>query len=209
MAKKNKFSKVLLVEGKNDQHVVWAFCERKELPETFSVKNCEGVTGLIKQLPVYLKGSYDTIGVLVDADQNLISRWESISNAARSTFPNLPTDLPKEGLLHSNAQDKKIGIWVMPNNELTGMLENFLELLVPVNDELIHRVEDFLVNIEEEKLHKYKAVHRIKAKIHTWLSLQENPEITLGQSITNRCLDLDKDIARAFEQWLRALFMLA
>jgi hypothetical protein len=28
----------LLVEGKNDQHVIWALCEQYQLPETFSVE---------------------------------------------------------------------------------------------------------------------------------------------------------------------------
>ena len=27
----------LLVEGKNDRHVIWALCEQYQLPETFSV----------------------------------------------------------------------------------------------------------------------------------------------------------------------------
>ncbi|MEC4880603.1 MAG: DUF3226 domain-containing protein [Scytonema sp. PMC 1070.18] len=28
----------LLVEGKNDRHVIWALCERHQLPDTFSVE---------------------------------------------------------------------------------------------------------------------------------------------------------------------------
>jgi hypothetical protein len=206
MAKKKNFSKVLLVEGKNDQHVVWAFCAHQNLPETFFVKDCKGIDDLIKVLPVYLKGPYDTVGVLVDADQNLESRWQSIQHASSTIFPDFPPTLPKNGLVHHNAEGKQIGVWVMPNNELTGMLEDFLALLVPDGDVLLNRVEEFLVRIEEEELNRYRDVHRIKAKIHTWLSLQENPEVTLGQSITNHYLSLDTPIAVVFEKWLRDLF---
>lgn len=209
MAKKEKFSKILLVEGKNDQHVIWAFCKRQDLPINFSVEAAGNVEELIKKLPVYLKGSsdrYDTIGVVVDADQHLAGRWQSIQQAAKETFPNFPTALPQKGLIHTNEEEKKIGVWIMPNNELTGMLEDFLEMLVPEGDVLIDRVEEFLSSLEAEQLQKYKAIHRTKAKIHAWLSLQENPEITMGQSITAQYLNVDTAVAQAFEQWLRNLF---
>ena len=50
----------LLVEGKNDRHVIWALCQQYQLPETFSVEvpqeeGTEGVDALLNGLPERLK----------------------------------------------------------------------------------------------------------------------------------------------------------
>jgi len=44
----------LLVEGKNDPHVIWALCAQYQLPETFSVEvpeegGTEGVEALLER----------------------------------------------------------------------------------------------------------------------------------------------------------------
>ena len=39
---KEKFDKKLLVEGNDDQHVIWALCEQFKVNETFDVIDCEG-----------------------------------------------------------------------------------------------------------------------------------------------------------------------
>ena len=46
----------LLVEGKNDQHVIWHLCQQYQLEETFSVvvpqeEGTEGVEALLNGLP--------------------------------------------------------------------------------------------------------------------------------------------------------------
>lgn len=33
--KKENYTKKLLVEGNDDQHVIWALCEKFNIPETF------------------------------------------------------------------------------------------------------------------------------------------------------------------------------
>ncbi|MEQ9549678.1 MAG: DUF3226 domain-containing protein [Coleofasciculus sp. G3-WIS-01] len=69
----------LLVEGKNDRHVIWALCNQYQLPETFSVevaeeKGTEGIEALLAGLPARI------LGIVVDTDQNLLARWQAVQN---------------------------------------------------------------------------------------------------------------------------------
>jgi hypothetical protein len=73
-------TKQLLVEGKNDRHVIWALCERYQLPETFSVEipqegKTEGIEVLLNSLRDKLREkNLQTLGIVVDADQDLQAR---------------------------------------------------------------------------------------------------------------------------------------
>lgn len=64
----------LLVEGKNDRHVIWALCEQYQLPETFSVEvpmaeEGQGIEILLADLPFKLREkNLRTLGIVVDAD---------------------------------------------------------------------------------------------------------------------------------------------
>ena len=62
----------LLVEGNDDQHVIWAICEKYKIAETFDVIDNGSINRVLKRLPVDLKDdSIQTVGVIVDADQNM------------------------------------------------------------------------------------------------------------------------------------------
>lgn len=55
MKRSEKFKKKLLVEGNDDQHVIWALCEKFGVVENFDVIDCEGVENLLNQIPVRFK----------------------------------------------------------------------------------------------------------------------------------------------------------
>jgi hypothetical protein len=53
----------LLVEGKNDQHVIWALCNQYQLPETFSVEvpeedGTERIEALLAGLPARFRSRF-------------------------------------------------------------------------------------------------------------------------------------------------------
>lgn len=77
----------LLVEGNDDQHVVWALCEKHNIPESFDVIDCESVENVLKAFEVRLKiaDNNQRIGIVVDADINLKSRWDSIVSVLKKT----------------------------------------------------------------------------------------------------------------------------
>jgi hypothetical protein len=94
----------------------------------------------------------------------------------------------------------------MPNNNLDGMLEDFIYFLVPQDDELLPIVNTTLNTIEEGSLNKYAPIHRSKATIHSWLALQEDPGTPMGLGITKRYLTTDEATCKLFVDWINELF---
>ena len=197
----------LLVEGKDDQHVIWALCQKFGLAQTFEVIDSEGIEELLQEFPVRLKeGGTNTVGVIIDADTNLAGRWQSLKDILSKAGYTVPDELPQTGLIISAENQKRFGAWIMPDNHLNGMLEDFIQFLVPVDDQLLPMVKDHLTSIESRSLHKYAGVHRAKALVHAWLALQESPGTPMGQAITKRYLSTDQQTCQNFINWLTELF---
>ena len=207
MSANEKFSSQLLVEGNDDQHVIWSLCVKFNLEQNFEVIDCKGIDKLYEQIPVRFKQSgINTIGIIVDADINLQSRWTSLKGLLTKQGFTIPDELPSTGLIVANADTKRIGVWIMPNNNLNGMLEDFISFLVPKDDKLLSIVNSTLQNIEDQKLNKYSLTHKSKATIHSWLSWQEDPGTPIGLGITKRYLTTDEKTCLQLTDWLTKLF---
>lgn len=202
----------LVVEGKNDQHVIWALCERHAIPETFEVVTADdaggGVDDLLDGIPVRLKtAGLRTLGIVVDADENLQGRWDAIRHRLSSSdYQNLPDRPDPQGTVIEQEHLPRVGIWLMPDNQLPGMLEDFVAHLIPQNDLLLPKAEFIVAEIEQENLQRYSLLHHPKALIHTWLAWQDIPGRPMGQSITAQVLLHDTPVATAFAAWLNRLF---
>ena len=206
MKVEGKFNQKLLLEGNDDQHVIWALCERYDIAENFDVIDCGGVEKLMQQLPVRFKQSdIKTIGIIVDADTDIKNRWDSLKSILELQKFDLPDEIPLDGLIIDNGK-VTVGIWIMPNNDLNGMLEDFIAFLVPEDDKLLLIVHETLDKIEAQKLNAYLPIHKAKAIIHTWLSWQEDPGTPMGLSITKKYLNTDKETCLKLINWLKQLF---
>lgn len=72
-----------------------------------------------------------TLGILFDADTKPAGRYQRVFNLCGPFFPGFPNALPKDGLVIENAADqKRFGVWIMPDNAAEGDLEMFLRYLV-------------------------------------------------------------------------------
>ncbi len=199
-------NQILLVEGKNDQHVIWALRDRHHIEKSFDVIDCEGYDNLISQLPVRFKVSgVQTVGIIIDADDRLLQRWDAVKNQLTRLGFAVPDDLPAQGLIVSN-NAQKAGVWIMPDNQINGRLEDFMTFLIPENDRLSPIVDSTLENIESKGLNKYAANHRAKASIHTWLAWQKDPGTPMGSSITKRYLTTDVETCTKLIGWLKRLY---
>jgi hypothetical protein len=205
----------LLVEGKNDRHVIWALCQQYQLPETFSVEvpqeeGTEGVDALLNGLPERLKAeNLRRLGIVVDADRNLSGRWQSLKDKLSSIGDrDIPQSPPPEGWVcaPSDPYLPRVGVWLMPNNQLPGMLEDFVAYLIPPGDTLHPKAEAILQELEQAGLNRYSLIPHPKALIHTWLAWQEKPAMPMGQAITAQVLRCDCPIALIFIEWLKHLF---
>lgn len=209
-----KYSQQLLVEGSEDKRVISSLRKNLKIKESFEIKDCEGCPNLLRQLPILLKGSgnLNTIGVVLDADTDLNNRWKAVYNILKKSgkYDNIPATCDEKGtiIFPIEEDDIKVGVWLMPNNNDKGMLEDFVSFLISEDDKLLPKVDNALSEIEEEKLNQYKEIHKSKARIHTWLAWQENPGTPMGLAITKKYLSTTPIICQDFISWLNKLFNL-
>lgn len=208
----DNMTQTLFVEGNDDLHLICNICKVFNVTKTFDVEDSKGITKLSEGLPVRLKGSGETktIGVVVDADVSIGSRWQQIRDilVKSNLYADIPEECPSNGLILKpiNSDDIKVGVWIMPNNNNNGMLEDFAAFLIPDGDKLLPEVENVLDSIEARGLNKYKPIHHSKAKIHTWLAWQEDPGTPMGSAVTKKYLTTTPPICQAFVNWLNALY---
>lgn len=204
----------LLVEGKNDQHVIWNLAERLRLRETFDVQAKDSYFQLLQVLPIILKSTntWKRLGIVVDADVDLNAHWQAIRDILEKSgfYSNLPMVLPKEGLVcePDDREQLVVGVWIMPDNQLQGMIEDFVIDMIPncTEDPLLQKVDCVLRELEEKHLNRYKLVHRSKARIHTWLAWQDEPGMPMGITITKQILSTEHELCCRFVNWLDKMF---
>ncbi len=100
---------ILLVEGPNDLHTImhllirhgfdyrgWKRGGESLLPE---LKQVGGVVDLLDSIEITVKGSYDCIGFVLDADSPLASRWLAVRDRLTRVGVELPEQLAAEGII--------------------------------------------------------------------------------------------------------------
>jgi hypothetical protein len=199
----------LLVEG-NDKHVFWSLLEYYKVPEVFRVEGRGGINSLIDKLDVELdKPGLTRLGIVVDADTDLQSRWNVLRNKlTQYGYKAVPSKPDADGTILVEESLPVVGIWLMPGNTLPGMLEDFLHFLVPTGDSFWAMAEEVMQKVEGHQECRFRSTYRSKAKIYTWLAWQGEPGKPLGQAITARYLDADAPHAQKLIAWLRNLFAL-
>jgi len=85
-------------------------------------------------------------------------------------------------------------------------MEDFLAFLVPEDDQLLQPVDEFLDGLPATA-RRFRNAHRSKARIHTWLSVQDEPDGRLGLAITRQCLDPNCDVAQEFIDWVKRVLL--
>jgi len=202
---------VLLVEGTSDSGVITNLWKR-HYPEDqpFEIDVRFGLSNVREAFTGFLVGSeVQRLGVVVDADESLETRWPGFYQAlvVRGYRP-VPKKLPGDGLvLHRPERSvSTVGVWVMPDNQDPGRLEDFVRDLVPVGDRLWEHAGTVVDQIPDD-LRRFRAIHRTKAHVYTWLAWQNEPGLRLGPAVERRLLDSDAPHAVGFVSWLRRLFV--
>ncbi len=204
---KQDTDKVLLVEGDNDCHVVMALCAAHNVPETFGIYQCGSDVGVLKRLNALIvrPNPPQIIGVMLDADNSLASRWESIKGKLKHynyTFPIKPD--ANGTIVKSLVDEPLLGFWLMPNNQDSGMLEDFCaELAEPTS---LAFARECVEQAHSTKVTTFKEVHGSKAVIHTYLAWHDEPGYPMGKAITRQALRPHTDVAVRFSAWLTHLF---
>ncbi len=200
--------RLLLVEGADDFYVISGLCEVGKLPENFVIFDCGSDEDVLNTLSTLLLKADppEIVGVVIDTDKpDVRSRWQSIRDKLQN-YPYVLTNEPeRDGTIIEGVEDMpRLGFWLMPNNVDPGMLEDFCRQLAP--DEAIEFAEYCVTEAKERLFATFKAVHRSKAVVHTYLAWQDEPGNPLGLSIKAKVLKPEIEIAKTFTSWLQRLF---
>jgi hypothetical protein len=218
-------NRILLVEGTDDLHVLAHIFKAHGHEGKITIREQEGVDklkkrlnenafdNLLEDLSVELKGSELTaLGIIVDADLKIKERWQSMANKLKDlNYENVP-DLPvSNGTICTGKDLPKIGVWLMPDNTLPGMLEDFVKLLVPdeqksLLEKAVNAVE--LIPKEERLFITENSDKTSKAQIHTYLAWQSRPGVPYGVAIREKFLKADSQHAANLMNWIKELFNL-
>jgi hypothetical protein len=197
-----------MVEGIDDFHVLASLFKHHNVPEVFKLSEFGGLGRVIETLPVQLKATgIERVGIVVDADLDVESRWNSIRNVLIGAgFQNVPSAPNEEGTILRQTELPSVGIWLMPNNRVPGLVEDFAACLIPDGDALSLRALQVIDNIPPAE-RRFSEAHKSKAHIHTWLAWQSDPGTPMGLAITKRYLDASAPTAIRFLDWITRLLV--
>ena len=199
--------KLLLVEGLDDKHVVEHLC-RKLVPDLapdrdFRCQDTRGIDPLLKAISPALRPFERTaLGIVVDANDNPVTRWRAIGHRLRGADVQLP-DQPAQGGTIINGEPR-VGVWLMPNNSTPGELEHFVAKLVPEGDPVWPLAERYINGIPSEH-RQFSTGKELRAKLHAWLATRQEPR-KMGAAIRTAELNAEAPIAGQFADWLHTLF---
>ena len=198
--------RVLLVEGQDDKHVVSHLCSRFQPMPQFQIEDKGGVQELLDSIIQEARVSgRKSLGILLDVNDDFNARWSAISDRLRKENIEVPhTPEPTGTLIDGTIQTPRIGIWLMPDNETPGELEDFVAEMIPGNDPVWPRARQFIDNIPESD-RKFSEGKIQRARIHAWLATREDPR-QMGAAIGARDLHVDGALSTKFAEWLRELF---
>ena len=210
---KNSSSKHLIVEGKDDQYTIIHLTEKHGIAwdkKPVQIVDANGCEKALEDFSVRIKSS-ERIGIVMDADLNLTNRWQSIrdcllkfvkqQDVSSTVVPLKPN--PKGTII--SIGNRTVGIWLMPDNENVGKLEDFLKTLVPSTDCCWHYAEQ-AVEVAHEKGAQFSDLDKIKAHVYTWLAWQEEPGRPFGTAIKAAYFLHATPEALNFVNWFKQLF---
>ncbi len=205
----------LHVEGKDDKNAIIHLLVRhgidydaKDWPATFpSIEAIGSNEELLAGAETAVRLSNNlSIGFVLDANSSLQDRWTAIKARLERVYMDVPNTIPAGGFV-GNAKESRarVGVWLMPDNQRNGTLEEFLLTLIGKIDKLLSLAERS--SDRAKKLGaSFPNVNRNKAIIHTWLAWQKSPGLPYGSAVRARFFNHDSSAAIDFVAWFRNVF---
>ena len=124
--------RVLLVEGQDDLHVVRHLRESSSGMPDFCVKDKGGAKLLPSIYGEVLAEDRTAVGILLDANGDPQSKWQAVSDRLRDVGVTAPKAPAPDGTIIDGTL--RVGVWLMPDNQSSGELEDFIERMIPSSD---------------------------------------------------------------------------
>jgi hypothetical protein len=181
--------RVLLVEGNDDFHVLSSLFKHHNIPDAFRLNETGGIDRLLETFPVQLKATaIERVGIVVDADLSIADRWRAIQGILRSAgFAHVPNTPDEQGTIITQSNKPDVGIWLMPDNRLPGLVEDFAACLIPLDDRLsqlaLQAIDAIPVNDR-----RFSDIHRSKRPYSHMASLASRPRHSDGSGYYQKVL---------------------
>lgn len=200
---------LLIVEGKDDCHSILHLASQYSCETIFGIWQGENDEGALEKFGGLLVASIPKrpriLGIVLDSDKGPSQRWFQIVKKLEGFGYSLPPEPSPNGTIIQGSESyPKIGVWLMPDNQAVGMLEDFLLQLAP--KDAVDYARTCAQSAKSKGLGNYKTGHESKAVAHTYLAWQDEPGRPLGLAIKCRSFDINIDLAAHFMTWLKELF---
>ncbi|MDD5274427.1 MAG: hypothetical protein PHU14_17135 [Methylovulum sp.] len=216
---------LLVVEGETDEMFFTDLCRQWQLHPHIQVappKVIEGKKnskqGVYNILPMLLEqlndGNLKRLAVIVDADYQSVNSADGFNNTLSKVTEivtlygfALKSDQqsPPCGLIFQHDDGlSDFGLWIMPNNQDEGMLEDFLKTCIYRHEQpYFNHAAQAIAKLPDPK---FKTHHNSKAEIATWLAWQKKPGHGLYASVNDDLLDKDNALFQQLGAWLRHIY---
>ncbi|MHB1749145.1 MAG: DUF3226 domain-containing protein [Acidithiobacillus sp.] len=210
-----KSNNKLIVEGKDDtytiaelmgKHVDWP---RDNCP--VDIISAGGDTEILRLgfISTHLKTpSLKALGIIIDADESASTRWQHVSRICSNEAPDWPENITEDGLIIKTYSGIQLGLWIMPDNTTSGMLETFLSTLIDEPTLRLWNMAKSSVSGAIQSGAPCRTCHIDKANIHTWLAWQDPPGARFNTAIKSGVFKHDAEKAQKFIAWFKSLYSL-
>lgn len=199
--------RLLLVEGGGDVAVAEQLWRRQHDGDDppFEIEPAGGIDHLLERVEVEIDVPGRThIGFVVDADDDPDERWLDLKGRLRLADITVG-DLSRDGVRVTRTAPRSVGIWIMPDNEHAGELEDFIREMIPNNsDQLWPLAESYITQVIRTE-QRFRSGKRLRAEIHAWLAVQNEPSLP-GFAIREEILSVTGDLARRYGKWMERVF---
>lgn len=196
----NSGALVVQLPGDKDRHL--AICEEGN------------IENLSKRIKTRLQVSgLERIGFVFDANSNPDNRWKQIRGRVLDVLPDLETSIPEKpsfGGVWVAKSNPAVGMWMMPDNKNKGAIEEFLVPMIDSKDHCWKQAQNYVEEVSKKRKDFPKRMifperKTMKAKIHAWLAVQENPGSPPGTAIRSGYFNPDTPETQSFRDWLKNL----
>ena len=208
----NYGAKLLLVEGRSDSNFVRSLCSQLQDIPTFDIRVCGGIDNLIRVIKQEAKVPHrEVLGVLADANERIEKRRDDLLQrfVATGVDVSLSSAMRPETTMEVEPpvgiRLERIGIWLLPDNQSLGELENLVAEMIGSHD-CVWPLAGEYINCIPDEYRKFDPSDQKaeKARVYAWLATRRKPGL-IGKAVAKE-LELDGEVVSRFVAWLRKLF---
>ena len=172
---------------------------------TFEIHEKGGLDPLMDSIGTELKVSgRRAVGIVVDANDEIEARWAAVKNRLNRAGLEVGERNSAGTVIRGTPPEPDVGVWIMPDNQRAGELEDFIEAMIPARDAVWPLSRAYIDSIPaEDRL--FSAKKALRAKVHAWLAARERPR-PMGLAIGVGDLDVGGVGCVDLTTWLCRLF---